>query len=176
MLLRRASGFTLMELMMVLAIMAIVMGIAIPSIRSYTNNARISNAVNDLILDFALARTEAARQGYVATVCRSSNQIACETSGNNWAVGRIVFVDKDADGAVDTDETIVRKTPAAAGALVITGSTAALFRLSFAPSGVRTRGSSDAYFTVCASGLTERRVTISAAGRAQATRGTTTCS
>lgn len=176
MLLRRASGFTLMELMMVVAIMGIVMGIAIPSIRSYTNNARIGNAVNDLILDFALARTEAARQGYVATVCRSSNQTACETSGNNWAVGRIVFIDKDSDGVVDTGENIVRKTVAAANTLTITGSTTSLNRLSFAPSGVRTRGSSDAYLTVCASGLVERRVTVSAAGRTRATRGTSTCS
>lgn len=176
MLLRRASGFTLMELMMVVAIMGIVMGIAIPSIRAYTNNARISNGVNDLILDFALARTEAARQGYVTTVCRSSAQTACETSGNNWAVGRIVFIDMDADGVVDTGETIVRRTPAAPSTLVITGSTSTLNRVSFAPSGARTRGSSDAYFTVCASGLKERRVTVSAAGRTQATRGTATCS
>lgn len=176
MLLRRASGFTLMELMMVLAIMAIVMGIAIPSIRSYTNNARIGSAVNDLILDFALARTEAARQGYVTTVCRSSNQTACETSGDNWAVGRIVFIDKDSDGVVDTGEDIVRKTAAAATTLTIAGSTTSLNRLSFAPSGARTRGSADAYFTVCASGLTERRVTVSAAGRTRATRGTSTCS
>lgn len=173
---RRNSGFTLIELMMAVLIMGIVLAIAVPSVRAYMNNARLINAGNDLVADMALARAEAVRTGYVATVCRSSNQTACETSGNDWAVGRIVFSDLDSDGVLDTGENILRKVSALNSAVTMTASAASLFRVSFTPSGGRTRGSSDVTFTVCASGQKQRQITVSASGRTQAKRGTSTCS
>lgn len=175
MLLRRIAGFTLMELLVVLAIMGIAMAIAIPAVSEYNNNARMSTTTNDIILDLALARSDAARRGNYMTVCSSKNQTSCETAGNDWAVGRIVFVDIDGDGVIENGDVVVRKSPASNAAITAKASVTPMTRITYAPSGMLTRGSASMHISICAKGRTERRVIVQTGGRTQAQRTTTTC-
>lgn len=172
----RISGFTLMELMVVLLIMGIAMGIAVPAYNEFAGNARLSTASSELLVDMALARGEAARRGQYVTLCRSANQTACATSGNDWSVGRIVFVDIDNDGVLDSGETVVRKTSAAKAGMTIQASVNNVFRVTYAPSGILSRGSASLYFSLCSSGRIERRVTVSTGGRAQTVKTSNVCS
>lgn len=111
---KRQSGFTVTELMVVVAIVAILLSIGVPSFRYITNSYRMSAEVNGLLGDLMYARAEALREGQTVTVCISNNGTAC-TGGANWASGWIVFSDPNGNKIVDAGETVLRTQAAFTG-------------------------------------------------------------
>ena len=106
---KRAFGFTLIEMLMTIAVAAILMGIAIPSFRYITNANRIASEINGLLGDLQLARAQAIKEGRTVTVCQSSNNTTCTNDSNNWQSGWIVFSDPTNVGVYDVGETYIRK-------------------------------------------------------------------
>ena len=96
---RQGAGFSVTELMVVVAIVAILLGIGIPSYRYVTNSYRMSAEVNGLLGDLQYARAEAIREGQTVTACVSNNGTSC-TGGANWANGWIVFSDPNSNQTV----------------------------------------------------------------------------
>jgi type IV fimbrial biogenesis protein FimT len=94
----RARGFTLVELMVTIAVLAILAAIAFPSFRSLINSSRLSSGANELIATMQLAKAEAVRQNGRVTICASTNGSACSGS-NDWH--RIIVL-------VDSDKSVVR--------------------------------------------------------------------
>lgn len=70
--LRDDRGFTLVELMMTLAVLAILLVVAAPPLRDAVRRHRVIAASNALRADIAYARTEAILGGMVASICASS--------------------------------------------------------------------------------------------------------
>jgi type IV fimbrial biogenesis protein FimT len=87
---RRQNGFTLTELLVVTAIVAILLSIGVPSYRYITNSYRTSSEVNNLLGDMMYARAEAIKEGNSVTVCASSDQVTCSGSGS-WQNGWVAF-------------------------------------------------------------------------------------
>jgi type IV fimbrial biogenesis protein FimT len=113
---KRQTGFTLTELMVVTAVVAILLGIGVPSYRYVTNSYRMSAEVNGLLGDLQYARSEAIKEGQTVTTCVSTNGTAC-TGGTAWASGWIVFSDPNNIGTVDAGETVLRVQGAFAGSV-----------------------------------------------------------
>ncbi|HXP65028.1 MAG TPA: Tfp pilus assembly protein FimT/FimU [Steroidobacteraceae bacterium] len=109
------AGFTLIEMLMTIAIAAILMGLAIPSFRYITNANRIASELNGLLGDLQLARAEAIKQGRNVTVCQSNDNTTC-TNSTSWQSGWIVFTDPTNVGVHDIGEIYIRKQPAFSGA------------------------------------------------------------
>jgi type IV fimbrial biogenesis protein FimT len=86
------SGFTLVELMVVVMIGAILMAIGAPSYRYVTNSNRISAEVNGLLGDLQFARSEAIKEGGTVIVCPAiaPNYAACANNSSTWNTGWIV--------------------------------------------------------------------------------------
>jgi type IV fimbrial biogenesis protein FimT len=104
---KRQTGFTVTELMVVVAIVAILMGIGVPSYRYITNSYRMSAEVNGLLGDLQYARSEAIKEGQTVTTCVSTNGATC-TGGTAWASGWIVFSDPNSNAIVDAGEVVLR--------------------------------------------------------------------
>jgi type IV fimbrial biogenesis protein FimT len=103
----RAPGFTLIEMLMTMAIAAILLTIGIPSFRYVTNSNRIAGELNGLLGDLQFARAEAIKEGRTVTVCVSNDGANCANS-TTWQSGWIVFSDPTNVGVVDAGETILR--------------------------------------------------------------------
>jgi type IV fimbrial biogenesis protein FimT len=104
---RSQPGFTLFELVMVMAIIGLLAAIGLPSFKYITTSNRIAAEMNGLVGDLQYARSEAIKQGLPVTVCASSNGTGC--SGNTtWNTGWIVFVDLNSNKSVNTGDQILR--------------------------------------------------------------------
>jgi type IV fimbrial biogenesis protein FimT len=105
------TGFTIIELMVTLALAAIVLMAAVPSFTQIIKSNRLTTNVNDLVYAISLARSEALKSGG-ASVCASSDGTACDNA--LWKQGWIVFTDLNGDCVVDAGEQVVKAFDAVA--------------------------------------------------------------
>lgn len=98
--LKQTAGFTLLELMIVLAIVGIMAAIAGPSFQSAIRGSSIVSERDALASAIKMARGEAIYRKQPATVCASTDQATC-SGGPDWEQGWIIFRDVAADGAFD---------------------------------------------------------------------------
>jgi len=104
---RQSSGFTLVELVVAMAVAAILVIVAVPNIQSFIQNGRLITQTNDLIGDLSLARSEAIKRRTNVGICKSTDGITC-AGGGDWEDGRAIFVDLDNDSTWDAGEPILR--------------------------------------------------------------------
>jgi type IV fimbrial biogenesis protein FimT len=118
-------GFSLIELMVVIAIAAIISGLAAPSFSKMLNANRIQTAASALQGDMSYARTEAVRRGMWVAICPSANQTSCDTTSTAWQNGWIVFYDANGNGVYNSsNDTILRVRAKLPGGNTITASPA----------------------------------------------------
>lgn len=161
---RKHTGFTLIELMVVLAIGAILLSLAVPSFRSTIQNNRISTQANELVSTLQLARGEAIKRGLRITVCVSTDQATC--TGANWASGWIAFADVNANGSVDAGDTLLKVSGALDGGSTLTSAGFAnAARVQYQPSGfIDSAGTYSLSIPDCI-GNEVRAVNVAATGR-----------
>jgi prepilin-type N-terminal cleavage/methylation domain-containing protein len=82
------TGFTLIELVVTVALLGILAAWAVPNIRTFIKNARIVSVTNELVADIGLARQEAQRRGRTVQICASNDGATC--SGTDWLNGWII--------------------------------------------------------------------------------------
>ena len=104
---RYLAGYTIIELMITIAIAAILLGLVVPSFQSVLASTRQSSNLNSLISSFHLARSEAAKRGHKVVICKSHDGQICNTS-NRWDQGWIVFADRDGDRSRTMDEHLIQ--------------------------------------------------------------------
>ncbi|SED42039.1 type IV fimbrial biogenesis protein FimT [Pseudomonas anguilliseptica] len=93
-------GFTLVELMITIAVAGVLLAIAVPSFTDLIRNNRSQAAANELVSAFNAARAEAVKRGRRVSLCPSVNGTSC--SGTAWQSGWIVFVDTAASDTTST--------------------------------------------------------------------------
>jgi len=168
----KQTGFTLIELMVTIGVLAIMMSIAIPNYQNMVHGNRMAAQANQVITALNYARSEAVKRGATATVCSTSGGTACAGS-KNWATGWMVFADADGDGTVDAGESVLRVWPALnTGNTLVAGTH---LRITFKPTGFAT-GFNDTFRLCDTRGKTDARsIVINAMGRSYVEKGTASC-
>ena len=95
----------MMELLVVLAIVAILMGVGGASYKGITTSYRISSEINGLLGDMQYARSEAIKQGQNVVICvanAAGNDCLTGTGDTSWNLGWIVFVNTSTTGSIST--------------------------------------------------------------------------
>ena len=92
------SGFTLLELMVVIAMMGVLMAVGIPTFTSMMANSELSDTANELVLSLRKARAAAIESGRDAIVCSSIDESSCSGVTGNWNKGWLIMVDRNLDG------------------------------------------------------------------------------
>lgn len=134
-------GFTLIELMMTIAIGAIVLTLAVPSFNTVIRNDRLTTRTNELVASLNFARSEAVKRGIRVTACKSQNPNAtpptCSTSNAvNWSIGWIIFTDPNNNATFDSNtETLLRTQENPLTNITMTGSQDIANYISFVASG-----------------------------------------
>jgi type IV fimbrial biogenesis protein FimT len=100
-------GFTLIELLVTVAVLIVLLLVGVPEFRRMTENNRQVAAINTIVGDLNLARTEAVKQGRVVTLCGSTDGATCNTA--NWENGWIVFTDFDREGDIDVGDVLISR-------------------------------------------------------------------
>jgi len=112
---RRARGFTIIELMVVVAMLSILMGLALPSFKSVTESWRVGQAVDNLRSTMFYARSEAIRRGgdiFIEKLPSTTSGCTLAKRDANWDCGWVVFVDANNNRRWDAGEEIQRHAPA----------------------------------------------------------------
>lgn len=95
---KQQSGFTLVELVMVMVILGVVAAIGIPSFTELVRGSQMTSRANSLIGAMKLARSEAISRGRPVSVCPSTDGQSC---GGDWAAGWLVATDAGTAGSID---------------------------------------------------------------------------
>jgi type IV fimbrial biogenesis protein FimT len=105
---RLDTGFTVLELLITLALVAALLVGAVPSLQQFTWRQQIRAAVGNLHNDLLLARSEAVIQNVAVVACPLSAAAGCAGT-SDWSSGWIVFTDLNRDRQRQSDETILRR-------------------------------------------------------------------
>lgn len=99
----RTRGFTLVELMTVIAILAVLIAIAFPSFQGSMRSNRVATASNQMSALVSYARSEAIRSKSLVQLCTSIDGSSC---GGDWNDGWMVWVDRNDSGVLNPDEVL----------------------------------------------------------------------
>jgi type IV fimbrial biogenesis protein FimT len=119
---KKNYGFTLLELLITVAIVGILMAFGLPAMDSYVKNDRLSTQINALVGHLAYARSEAVLRSQQVILCASSDMTSC-SAGGNWADGWIIFIDADNSSTFTGTEEILRVKQTLIGGNTLTSTT-----------------------------------------------------
>ena len=159
------SGFTIIELLITVAIAGTLLAVALPSYRDQVANNCLTANVNELVVSLQLARSEATRRRQSVLVTATT-----PTATNEWGAGWTVWQDIDDDSAIDDIEKIkVVTTTCSATTIDETGNDS---EFEYRPTGFIDDAGT---FNVCddRTGETGRQLSISVTGRPNINSGFT---
>jgi type IV fimbrial biogenesis protein FimT len=103
------GGFTLIELMVTVAIAGVFASLAAPAMTTLIRNNRIQTEASSLVGDLQLARNEAIKRGSPVAVCPAAVGGGSCLTTNTWQSGWIVFTDPNGNGVYDGNpEAVLR--------------------------------------------------------------------
>ena len=103
---KKQIGFSLVELVVALAVLSVVLSLAAPSFSGPMMNAQLSDRYNEMVGALQLARSEAVKRNMPVAICARNTDSTC---GDTWDNGLLVFVDNGATAnSLETNEEILR--------------------------------------------------------------------
>ncbi|MCY1435822.1 Type II transport protein GspH [compost metagenome] len=119
-------GFTLLELLASLTLLAILSALAAPGLTQMRHSQQARHASIDLATAFILARQEAITR---------QRPVIIDNLDDDWADGWQIFVDQDGDGGLDNSDPILLTSDSIASGVRISGNTPVSRYVRYTPTG-----------------------------------------
>jgi type IV fimbrial biogenesis protein FimT len=171
---RACHGFTLVELIVAIAVAAILLTTAVPAFQDTIKNNRMAANVNEFIAALNLARSEAIKRGVPVTACKDGGSGNACNNAAQWAQGWIVFSDVNDNNVVNpgtgaclpTEDCVLRVYPALNPTYTFRGNNNVANRVTYNAKGFSAAGT---LFMCDDRGESAgRKIVIARTGRAQA--------
>ncbi|HEX4508872.1 MAG TPA: GspH/FimT family pseudopilin, partial [Burkholderiaceae bacterium] len=133
----RGRGFTLVELLVTVAVAAIMLALAAPMLRDFVSSRAVASQADDLVAALRFARGEAMKRSNPVSVCRldSAAAEACSTSTGKWQYW-MVFVERGNRGVYDPTNVLLRVENAGSSAVDYTKTQDISTYVSFQSTGI----------------------------------------
>jgi type IV fimbrial biogenesis protein FimT len=179
---RRRAGFTLTEALVVIAMIAILLGLGVPQLQSFLSRQAVAGSAQALAESLQVARIESIKRNAPVSVCRASgveSTPTCLGASETWKGGWIVFVDRATLGEFGPDDQLLSLfVPSRAIAETVEGevSSAAITFFPVGPvAGVKAPGREITFVALPGGGEFKRSVCLSAMGRVDVKGGGAAC-
>jgi type IV fimbrial biogenesis protein FimT len=170
----RKKGFTLVELLITIALMAVISALAVPSFQMLLLKNRISFENERIFETLYYIRTEAIKRNNQVSWCPSSDGLDCDPE-LSWMDGWIIFSDQAKRGELDHESDKVLRVGVGLPAGYLLYSTKHQKWFGYRPNGtsVGSSGSGNTSFIVCTpeEGVDGKRVIVSITGRPRVAMG-----
>ncbi len=181
---KRETGFTIIELLIVVLIAAVMAAIGGPAMGNFIKNNRLQSKTHAVMADALHARSEAVTRKKNVVMCRSGDSDAasptCGGSARNWgAGGYIIFVDEDTNFTFGAGDVLLRRGNRATDQVTLMTNGTADQDIRYSPDGSLNEGGGTAQLAVCddrpdANGF-GRRIDVPPHGRPRIVTGITDC-
>lgn len=135
------SGFTLLELMITLAVAAILLAVATPSLRTFVQNSKINSTADSFLTAIQQARSEAITRGNWVLLCRTADPTGTtcgDSDTKDWSPGWLMYAAPGASSEVpynSSNHVLIKRGSAAADGVEITADADGNTYLTFGPDG-----------------------------------------
>lgn len=127
-----AAGFTLIEMMTAVVVMAVLLAVAAPGLAGFVQSSRVNAAQSELVSSMMLARSEAAKRG------QDVRLVGTDRFPTDFSAGWLVWWDANGDGVVDSSPgsvEVIRRYAAPGGSIIVRGTVAGAAAPKFAFTG-----------------------------------------
>ena len=181
---KRQTGFTIIELLIVVVVAAVLATLGGPEMANFIKNNRLQSKTHSVMADILHARSEAVTRKKSVVMCRSDDSEAstpgCGGTAGDWGTGGyLVFVDEDSNSTFNAGDLLLRRGAKAADDVTLMLDGTVDPEIRFSPDGTLNESGNTAEFAVCddrpeADGF-GRRIDIAPHGRPRIRTGITDC-
>lgn len=159
---RNQLGLSLLEVVIAVAVAGLLLSLAVPSFQAMQARRAVAAAIATIESDFALARSEAIRQGHSVTICSSSTAGECladaASGDDDWTTGWIIYAQPTTSGSSSSSSSnsssnSSSSTSSSAPSTAPASPASSPLRVQGRPAGIQSIQASDNQFTFRPTGL-----------------------
>ena len=105
----KQSGVSLVELLVSMLVLAVLITLSAPDMRTLIVNNRVDNAASELFSSLMLARSEAVKRQRTVSLCSTVDQSSCDETRSGWHHGWLIFTDAAGDGLLNASDQLIRR-------------------------------------------------------------------